>query len=230
MEHQDRKAIEDLFAKLETVERSAPARDGEAEAYIADKMHRQPGAPYFMAQTIVMQEMALENQAREIEALRAAQVSRQAGHGQPQGGGFLSRLLGGSQPSRAPAPQGYGQPGHGPQPGYGQPSYQGAGGAWGGARQGAPGMASGQHAMPMQGRSGGGFLAGAAQTAMGVAGGVLLGNAIGSMFAGDVAGEAAGAAEGLAADAGEAAGGLQEAAMPEDGGGFFDGGGFDEEI
>ena len=32
---------------------------------------------------------------------------------------------------------------------------------------------------------GGGFLAGAAQTAMGVAGGVLLGNAIAGMFAGD---------------------------------------------
>jgi hypothetical protein len=36
-------------------------------------------------------------------------------------------------------------------------------------------------------QAGGGFLAGAAQTAMGVAGGVLLGNAIAGMFGGDEA-------------------------------------------
>ncbi|WP_353001054.1 DUF2076 family protein [Mesorhizobium sp. M1295] len=36
-------------------------------------------------------------------------------------------------------------------------------------------------------RAGGGFLAGAAQTAMGVAGGVLLGNAIAGMFGGSEA-------------------------------------------
>lgn len=44
-------------------------------------------------------------------------------------------------------------------------------------------------ASPFQNRQGGGggFLAGAAQTAMGVAGGVLLGNAIAGMFAGDAA-------------------------------------------
>ncbi|WP_139043988.1 DUF2076 family protein, partial [Allomesorhizobium alhagi] len=36
-------------------------------------------------------------------------------------------------------------------------------------------------------RAGGGFLAGAAQTAMGVAGGVLLGNAIAGMFGGNQA-------------------------------------------
>jgi len=45
------------------------------------------------------------------------------------------------------------------------------------------------------GRGAGGFLAGAAQTAMGVAGGVLLGNAIASLFGG---GGEAHAAEGAA--------------------------------
>jgi membrane protease subunit (stomatin/prohibitin family) len=39
----------------------------------------------------------------------------------------------------------------------------------------------------MQQRTGGGFLAGAAQTAMGVAGGVLLGNAIAGMLGGNEA-------------------------------------------
>ena len=51
----------------------------------------------------------------------------------------------------------------------------------------------------MQQRQGGGFLAGAAQTAMGVAGGVLLGNAIAGMFGGDEA-QAAQPAEEAPAD------------------------------
>ena len=48
------------------------------------------------------------------------------------------------------------------------------------------------YANPRYGRGGGGFLAGAMQTAMGVAGGVLLGSAIASMFAPDPAGAAEG--------------------------------------
>ena len=44
------------------------------------------------------------------------------------------------------------------------------------------------YANPRYGRGGGGFLAGAMQTAMGVAGGVLLGSALASMFAPDPAG------------------------------------------
>jgi hypothetical protein len=60
-------------------------------------------------------------------------------------------------------------------------------------------------------RGGGGFMAGAAQTAMGVAGGVLLGNAIGGMF---------GSSEATAA---ETASEPNEHAAPEDDvGGFGD--------
>jgi hypothetical protein len=68
--------------------------------------------------------------------------------------------------------------------------------------------------LPAQQTGGGGFLAGAAQTAMGVAGGLLLGNAIAGMFSGDEAQ----AAEDSSGDGAEGAGG-------DDGGGFFDFGG-----
>ena len=75
---------------------------------------------------------------------------------------------------------------------------------------------------PMQpqqgGFGGGGFLAGAAQTAMGVAGGVLLGNAIGSMFAGDAPATETAAAEPAAEEPQ-----VEEAAY--DDGGFDDFGG-----
>jgi uncharacterized protein len=64
------------------------------------------------------------------------------------------------------------------------------------------------YANPQHGRQGGGFLAGAMQTAMGVAGGVMLGNALMSMFSADPA-----AAEEPAFD---------EAPDDEMGGGFED--------
>ncbi|MTH64273.1 DUF2076 domain-containing protein [Paracoccus shanxieyensis] len=150
MDHNDRQAIQDLFGKLAQVERQTPARDGEAEAFIRDTVARQPSAPYYMAQTVIMQEHALNMAQQRIQALEAEAAQAQ----QPQGG-FLSRLMGGGGASSVPRVQR-------PQPGA---------------------------AAPMQQAQGGGFLAGAAQTAMGVAGGVLLGNAIGSMFAGEASAE-----------------------------------------
>ncbi|WP_279483062.1 DUF2076 domain-containing protein [Aureimonas sp. SK2] len=213
MDNNDRQAIEGLFSKLGTLERDMPQRDAEAERFIAEQVSRQPGAPYYMAQTIVMQQMALENQQREMEALRAQADSGRYASSQG-GGGFLSRMFGGGEPQRAApaaAPRGMGAPGA-------------AAGPWG--AQGRVGMPGGQPGMAgqpgmMGGRGGGGFLAGAAQTAMGVAGGVLLGNAIAGMFDGG---------EAQAAEAGAPA---EEPAMEQtaDEGGFFDdGGGFDEEI
>lgn len=65
---------------------------------------------------------------------------------------------------------------------------------------------------------GGGFLAGAMQTAMGVAGGVLLGSALASMFAPDAAAAEEPSVEGAPAD--------PEEGLPEEGG--FDEGGFDD--
>lgn len=55
MDKNDRQAIENLFEKLATVERQSPQRDAELETFIRDKIARQPGAPYYMAQTIVVQ-------------------------------------------------------------------------------------------------------------------------------------------------------------------------------
>ncbi|MGP3698580.1 DUF2076 domain-containing protein [Rhodobacter sp. NSM] len=141
MDNNDRQAIEGLFQKLATVEQTAPERDAEADAFIAKRITGQPGAPYYMAQTIVVQEQALEQAQARIEQLEA-----QVRDGSAQQGGFFGKLFGG--PSAPPAPR----------------------------RPMAP---------PPQAGGGGGFLAGAAQTAMGVAGGMMLANAIGGMFAGE---------------------------------------------
>ncbi|WP_165216822.1 DUF2076 domain-containing protein [Affinirhizobium pseudoryzae] len=206
MDYNDRQAIEGLFGKLSHVESQSGPRDAEADAFIRDRITSQPGAPYFMAQTIVVQEQALNEAERRIEELEYQLASRPA-----SGGGFFSSLFGSnSQPAR-PAPRGMsngmaggmvtgaaapaampGQPQAGPRNPWGQQQAQGYG----------QGQAYGQ---PTRG---GGFLAGAAQTAMGVAGGVLLGNAIAGMLSGDEAqaAEDPGAADTGADDAGADAG------------------------
>lgn len=194
MDHQDRQAIEQLFGKIAQVERQSTAPDAQAAEFIRSQLNQQPNAPYYMAQTIVVQEQALSAAHGRIQQLEQELASRPAG-----GGGFLSGLFGGGQ---QPRPQPHQQPMHGMQhhmaPGTGP---------MGGM---APGMAP---------RAGGGFLAGAAQTAMGVAGGVLLGNMIANAFSGG--------SEANAAEAGQPE--PQQAAAEDfgDAGGDF---GFEEDI
>ncbi|MBM6593224.1 DUF2076 domain-containing protein [Microvirga pudoricolor] len=162
MNHQDRHAIEQLFGKLAQVETQASAPDAEAASLIRSQIAQQPQAPYFMAQTIIVQEQALSAAQGRIQQLEQQIASRPAG-----GGGFLSGLFGGgAQPAQR-------QPQANPMMQPGQPS-----GPWGGAPGAQPGMVPGRG-------GGGGFLAGAAQTAMGVAGGVMLGNMLMGAFGGD---------------------------------------------
>jgi hypothetical protein len=185
MENQDRQIIQSLFTRLSDVEKQAPARDADAEAFIKERVGQQPAAPYFMAQTIVMQEYALQQAQQRIETLERQAQER------PTGGGLFGSLFGGGQSgSRAVRPATPISP--------------------------PPGAAMGAQ----QNRGGGGFMAGAAQTAMGVAGGVLLGNAIAGMFGGNEATAAETAPEAT-----------EDAAPEDDGGGMFDGGfGDDEEF
>jgi hypothetical protein len=150
MDRNDQQAIEHLFEKLANVERQAPPRDAEAERFIDDQIVRQPGAPYYMAQTIVVQEQALNAAQSRIEELE--EQARQSA-----GGGLLSGFFGRSEARRS-----------GSVPRIGR-----------NALNAAPEEPF-SHNHPQ--RAGSGFLAGAAQTAMGVAGGVLLGNAIAGMF------------------------------------------------
>lgn len=156
MDRNDQQAIESLFGKLADVERQSAPRDPQSEDFIRGQIAQQPGAPYYMAQTIVVQEQALEATQARIEELEARLAQAQ----QPSGGLF-GGLFGDSRRTlRAGS----------------VPRVGGAGAA----------MAH-QQGAAMQPQRGGGFLAGAAQTAMGVAGGVLLGNAIAGMFGGNEA-------------------------------------------
>jgi uncharacterized protein len=165
MDGNDRRAIEDLFHRLSEAERRLPQRDPDAEALIGSEIARNPGAPYYMAQTIVVQQQALENAQERIADLEARGSS----------GGFLGGLFGDSG-NRGQGTRGRQQM---------KRDYDDAARA------------------PWGSRGGGGFLAGAAQTAMGVAGGVLLANMIGgALFGGSDANAQEAPPEDVGADAG----------------------------
>jgi len=167
MNVQEQTAIEELFQRLRQAEAQSGPRDAEAEALIRNLVSSQPVAPYLMAQAVLVQEHALRNQQARIEELERELAARPQ---QQAGAGFLGGLFGGgAQPQPAPAAA--------------QPTR--AGGGWGAGRSTMgqqPGMAA-----PFQQGGGGGFMSGALQTAMGVAGGVLLGNAIAGLFSPDPA-------------------------------------------
>lgn len=131
----------------------APPRDAEAEEFIRKNIGARPDALYLMTQTVLIQNLALQSAQKQIQELQRASQPAQVSTG--------SSFLGGS---------GLRSAGSAP----GQPSQQYA----------APPP---QYAPPTQSvaNPGGGassFLRGAAQTAAGVAGGVLAADAISSLF------------------------------------------------
>lgn len=173
----DRDAIEGLFWRLQEVENKGAPRDREAETLIARNVAQQTGAPYYMAQTILVQETALK-----MAEQRIGELEERAG-----------RQVEPSDPGRSRGP-------------------------W----DRDDGRAD----------RGGGFLAGAAQTALGVTAGVLIGSAVAGILSGAATagewGQSDQAADQQAGDASDAAD--QGTDVADDGGdGSFDGGdgGFD---
>ena len=96
--------INGLFDRLRSAD-SAP-KDKDAEQLIQQKVAAQPSAPYLMAQTVLVQEQALNNAQAKIKDLEtriaeAAKEHEQSGGG---GGSFLSNLFGGGRTNPPPQP------------------------------------------------------------------------------------------------------------------------------
>jgi uncharacterized protein len=174
MEPQERDLITTLLTRLESASKAGQPKDSEADALIRQAMTQMPDAPYYLVQTVIIQDLSLHNAENRIAELEQQLASASQA---PQRTSFLGGLLGGGgrqqpgsvppsgpwtrAPQAAPQPQ-YAQPGYA-QPGYAQPGYAPMGG----------GMFSG---------GGGGFLRSAAMTAAGVAGGALLFQGISNLF------------------------------------------------
>jgi uncharacterized protein len=179
----ERQMLGGLFQRVNAA--AATPRDAEAEAFINDAVHAAPHAPYVLAQTVLVQQQALEAAAHRIADLEAA-ARQGAEQGQEQGSflGNLGRtIFGGGAPSAPPRPdydpQVYQRaPAPPPPRGYAPPPPQG----YPPPPQGYPPQQPGPWGQPQP--SGGGFLQNAASTAAGVAGGVALGNLLGGLFGG----------------------------------------------
>lgn len=152
MQSEEQRLIDRLFQRLQQAEHSAGPRDTEAEKKIQEFIHQQPAAPYYMAQSILIQEAALNSLNQQVQHLKNA-VDQLKSTQQPTRSGFLSRLFGGGRVHPLSQPQ----------------------------LQTPPSVYNGypQSSQPSQGVS---FMSGALQTAAGVAGGMVLGNLLTNMF------------------------------------------------
>jgi uncharacterized protein len=146
----ERQMLADLASKV--AQTPAPPKDPEAEEFIRSHIGSRPDALYLMTQTVLIQNLAIEQAQHQIEELK--QQSPQAAR-PSAGGSFL-----GTPPPRGGGPSyGGGQYAPPPPPQYAPPSPAGP----------SPG-------------SGPSFLRGAAQTAAGVAAGALAFEGIRSLF------------------------------------------------
>jgi uncharacterized protein len=185
MTPEERQMLGGLFQRVNSA--AATQRDPEAESFISDAVRAAPHAPYVLAQTVLVQQQALEAAANRISQLEA--VAQQGAEQSQEHGSFLGNLgksIFGGGPSAPPRPdydqQAYQRPPsrYAPQPPQGYPSQpQGYAPP---PPQGYPPQPGPWGAPPQP--QGGGFLQNAASTATGVAGGVVLGNLLGGLFGG----------------------------------------------
>jgi uncharacterized protein len=167
MTPQEESMLNDLIGRVEQTQLTE--KDPEAEQLLNQRLARNPNALYILAQTVLVQNYALEQAQGQLNQLRQ---QTQAPQQQPaHSTSFLGNLLGHRDPAPPPPPPP--QPGYGASP-YGQPwnqppAYQ------------APGYGPPPPAVPGGGSS---FLRTAATTAAGVAAGALAFQGIESLMGG----------------------------------------------
>ena len=162
MTPQERDLVLGLTQRLKQTAPQQP-KDAEAEALVKRELAGMPDAAYYLIQTVLIQEMALQQAQNRINEMERAGPQTQAQQ---------RSFLGGSVPAAGPW-------GRQPPQQAGRPGMPGAGG-WGGQPQGMQPM--------MQPSATSGFLRNAAMTAAGVAGGALLFHGITSMLGGGLGG------------------------------------------
>jgi hypothetical protein len=163
-------------------------KDMDAEALLARGFSQNPDAVYILAQSVLVQNIALEQAKMQLNAAQqqVAQLQQHPAHATS----FLGRLLGDKDPQPAPPAQAGYQPVYSPQPTEYQQPYQGQpyqgqpyqgqpyqGQPYPPQGYGAPGYVGVPQGQPS-------FLRSAAQTAAGVAAGALVFEGVESMLHG----------------------------------------------
>lgn len=168
MTQQEEQLIDGLMERVSSTRLAE--KDADAERKLQNGLGRNPDALYILAQTALVQQMALEQVQRQLADLRAQQQEPR------KATSFLGSIFGHDEPARPappPPPQFQAVPGTGPQSSYGGAGYAPAG--YGSSPFGYGGPGAGQS---------GGFLRGALQTATGVAAGALAFEGIESLLHG----------------------------------------------
>src|ERR1700758_4927050 len=180
MNPQEKELLTTLLDRVKNAPRQD--KDPEADALIRQAMAAQPDLPYYLTQTVLIQDLSL-HQAQQRIAEMEKQLADAQQAAKPTVGSFLGGLLGSRPPATASAPPSTGPWTRSPQVAaappaqpYGQPGY------------GQQPMGGGFMGGGMGGAGGGGFLRSAAATAAGVAGGALLFQGISSLFGNHYAG------------------------------------------
>ena len=163
MTPQEQQLLQDLTAKINST--VLPDKDPEAEQFLNGTLGRNPDAAYIMAQTILVQNYALDQAKQQLEQMKQQAQQQQPQQSQQKHTSFLGNLLGMNDSRDTPAPPPPVQQGYAPPPNYGAPQY-------------GPPMQYGQPA------ASGGFLRSAMQTATGVAAGALAFEGIESLMHG----------------------------------------------
>jgi hypothetical protein len=168
MTPQEAQMLQDLVNKVEGTQLTE--KDPDAEALLNDGLARDPDALYKLAQTVLVQNLAINQARAQIDQLRQQQV--QAPPQPARATSFLGSLLGHREP--APPPPQYQAPQYAPPQYQTVPQYQ---------------AAPGYQAVPPAGYApassgAGSFLRSAATTAAGVAAGALAFEGIESLMHG----------------------------------------------
>jgi hypothetical protein len=153
MTQQEQEMLQGLIQRVNQTQ--LPEKDADAEEMLNQTLGRNPDALYILAQTVLVQQYALDQAKQQLDQLRQQQPKRQTS--------FLGGLLGRDQQPAPPPPP---PPTYAPPPPQYVQSYAPAG--------------YGDYGMPQQG----GFLRGAMQTAAGVAAGALAFEGIESLMHG----------------------------------------------
>ncbi len=78
MNSEEQTLIDGLFSRLQQAEKDSAPRDALAEARIKEHLTRQPAAPYYMTQSILVQEHAIKSLDEQNKQLQAQVQQLQA--------------------------------------------------------------------------------------------------------------------------------------------------------
>ncbi|XBC40906.1 MAG: DUF2076 domain-containing protein [Buchnera aphidicola (Nurudea yanoniella)] len=175
MNNDEKKLIEDLFSRLYKTEIKSVNRDDIAEKLIKDLLEKYPNSPYYMAQTILIQETAIKKLNEKISFLNNNNVENQDNK-KSVSNGFLSNIFGTKKSKNTSDTL------------HSNKNVDSLKGTEQDVRSSSFPMRSHSNIAPQgeivnnSATSGTGFLGGALQTAAGVAGGVVMANMLMNLF------------------------------------------------